>query len=88
MELIIHHMATLCLMFLSWMINFTRVGTLVMLVHDCVDPIMEVSMLAYMCVCVCVCVCVCFSMYVSVYMCVYACMHVCVYVFVFLYVSI
>lgn len=42
-EMIVHHMATLLLMYLSWMVNFTRVGTLVLLVHDCVDPIMEVS---------------------------------------------
>ena len=41
--MIVHHMATLLLMYLSWMVNFTRVGTLVLLVHDCVDPIMEVS---------------------------------------------
>ncbi|XP_076461759.1 ceramide synthase 5-like [Babylonia areolata] len=45
-EMIVHHFATLGLMFLSWMVNFTRVGTLVLLVHDCVDPIMEAAKMA------------------------------------------
>ncbi|KAK7110426.1 ceramide synthase 5-like [Littorina saxatilis] len=45
-EMIVHHCATLGLMFLSWMVNFTRVGTLVLLVHDCVDPLMEAAKMA------------------------------------------
>ncbi|KAL8623652.1 hypothetical protein ACOMHN_051094 [Nucella lapillus] len=45
-EMIVHHVATLGLMFLSWMINFTRAGTLVLLLHDCVDPIMEGAKMA------------------------------------------
>lgn len=43
MEMIVHHFATLGLMFFSWMNNFVRVGSLVLLIHDCADPIMEVS---------------------------------------------
>ncbi|XP_076435445.1 ceramide synthase 5-like [Babylonia areolata] len=45
-EMIVHHAATLGLMFLSWMTNLTRIGTLVLLLHDCVDPIMEAAKMA------------------------------------------
>ncbi|KAK7494277.1 hypothetical protein BaRGS_00014559, partial [Batillaria attramentaria] len=45
-EMIVHHIATLGLMFFSWMNNFVRIGSLVLLVHDCVDPIMEAAKMA------------------------------------------
>ncbi|PVD30425.1 hypothetical protein C0Q70_09691 [Pomacea canaliculata] len=46
MEMIVHHFATLGLMFFSWMNNFVRVGSLVLLIHDCADPIMEAAKMA------------------------------------------
>ena len=41
--MIIHHIATISLMAMSWSANMVRVGTLVLCVHDAVDYIMEVS---------------------------------------------
>ena len=38
----IHHMTTIGLMVLSWSVNLTRVGTLVLLIHDCADIFLEV----------------------------------------------
>lgn len=40
--MVIHHMATLLLMGMSWINNFVRIGTLVLLVHDAVDSWLEV----------------------------------------------
>ncbi|KAM4596905.1 ceramide synthase 2 isoform 1-T2 [Fundulus diaphanus] len=40
-EQIIHHLATLILLSFSWCANFIRVGTLVMLVHDASDVLLE-----------------------------------------------
>ena len=42
-EMFIHHMTTIGLMVLSWSVNLTRVGTLVLLIHDCADIFLEVS---------------------------------------------
>ncbi|BFY98161.1 hypothetical protein BsWGS_01201 [Bradybaena similaris] len=42
-EMVIHHMATLLLMGMSWINNFVRIGTLVLLVHDAVDSWLEVA---------------------------------------------
>ena len=39
----IHHMTTIGLMVLSWSVNLTRVGTLVLLIHDCADIFLEVG---------------------------------------------
>ena len=41
-EMIIHHIATITLMGMSWSANMIRVGTLVLCVHDAVDYILEV----------------------------------------------
>lgn len=41
-QMVIHHVATLLLIGLSWMNNFVRIGTLVIFVHDAVDSWMEV----------------------------------------------
>ena len=38
----IHHMTTILLMVMSWSTNLTRVGTLVLLIHDCADIFLEV----------------------------------------------
>ncbi|XP_054916020.1 ceramide synthase 2-like isoform X2 [Poeciliopsis prolifica] len=40
-EQIIHHLATLVLLSFSWCANFIRVGTLVILVHDASDILLE-----------------------------------------------
>ncbi|XP_053390467.1 uncharacterized protein LOC128553351 [Mercenaria mercenaria] len=36
-EMIIHHFATIVLMYFSWVLNFVRVGTLMLVVHDAAD---------------------------------------------------
>ncbi|KAK3776555.1 hypothetical protein RRG08_037061 [Elysia crispata] len=45
-EMIVHHIATLMLMGMSWSNNFVRIGTLVLLVHDAVDSWMEAAKVA------------------------------------------
>lgn len=37
-EMIVHHVATIILIYFSWFMNFVRIGTLVLLVHDASDP--------------------------------------------------
>jgi len=39
----IHHVTTIALMSFSWTCNLTRVGTLVLAVHDCADIFLEVN---------------------------------------------
>lgn len=41
-QMFIHHIATIALMAFSWVSNLHRVGTLVLLLHDCVDIFLEV----------------------------------------------
>lgn len=45
-EMIVHHIATLMLMGMSWANNFVRIGTLVLLVHDAVDSWLEAAKVA------------------------------------------
>lgn len=40
-EMIIHHIATLTLLVFSWILNFVRIGSLVLVSHDIADVIME-----------------------------------------------
>uniref|UniRef100_A0A3P8SJI6 Ceramide synthase 2a n=1 Tax=Amphiprion percula TaxID=161767 RepID=A0A3P8SJI6_AMPPE len=40
-EQIIHHLATIALIGFSWLVNYIRAGTLIMLVHDAADYLME-----------------------------------------------
>lgn len=40
-EQIVHHLATLILLSFSWCVNYIRIGTLVMLVHDASDVFLE-----------------------------------------------
>ncbi|KAK5936064.1 hypothetical protein CgunFtcFv8_021365 [Champsocephalus gunnari] len=40
-EQIIHHLATLVLLSFSWCANYIRIGTLVMLIHDASDVLLE-----------------------------------------------
>jgi len=44
-EMFIHHNTTILLIALSWTAHFTRVGTLVILVHDCSDHLLEFAKL-------------------------------------------
>ncbi len=39
----LHHITTIGLMVFSWSVNLTRVGTLVLLIHDCADIFLEVG---------------------------------------------
>lgn len=41
-EMFIHHVTTIALMAFSWICNLTRVGTLVLVIHDCADIFLEV----------------------------------------------
>ncbi|XP_052803608.1 ceramide synthase 2-like [Mya arenaria] len=43
MEMIIHHIATMFLIYFSWQINFVRTGSLVLFVHDAADPWLALS---------------------------------------------
>ncbi|CAG7732236.1 unnamed protein product, partial [Allacma fusca] len=45
-EMFIHHVTTLFLLGFSWTCNLTRVGTLVLLVHDIADPFLEIAKMA------------------------------------------
>ncbi|XP_044741192.1 ceramide synthase 6 [Chrysoperla carnea] len=48
-QMFIHHIATILLMALSWICNLFRIGTLVLVVHDCADILLELAkMLKYM----------------------------------------
>ncbi|XP_075995321.1 ceramide synthase 2a isoform X2 [Genypterus blacodes] len=40
-EQIVHHVATISLISFSWLVNYIRAGTLIMLVHDTSDYLME-----------------------------------------------
>ncbi|XP_047239927.1 ceramide synthase 2a [Girardinichthys multiradiatus] len=40
-EQIVHHVATILLIGFSWLVNYIRAGTLIMLVHDASDYLME-----------------------------------------------
>ncbi|WAQ94999.1 CERS4-like protein, partial [Mya arenaria] len=41
-QMAVHHVATLVLIYFSWMMNLFRIGTLVLLLHDAADPILAV----------------------------------------------
>jgi len=40
-EMLVHHLVTIFLMGFSWICNLTRIGSLVLIVHDCVDILLE-----------------------------------------------
>ena len=47
-EMLLHHIITIPLLSLSWTSQFTRIGTLVLIVHDSSDHLLEMAkMLAY-----------------------------------------
>ena len=41
-EMFIHHVTTIALMGFSWTCNLTRVGTLVLVIHNCANIFLEV----------------------------------------------
>jgi sphingoid base N-palmitoyltransferase len=41
-QMFVHHIATLMLMGFSWMCNLFRIGSLVIMVHDCADIFLDV----------------------------------------------
>ncbi|CAH1978077.1 unnamed protein product [Acanthoscelides obtectus] len=45
-QMFIHHIATIVLMCLSWVVNVFRIGTLVLVVHDCADILLEAAKMA------------------------------------------
>jgi len=44
-EMFIHHQATIALIMFSWTTHFVRMGTLVLIVHDVGDPLLELAKL-------------------------------------------
>nr|CAD7573744.1 unnamed protein product [Timema californicum] len=40
-QMFIHHIATISLMAFSWVCNLHRIGTLVLVIHDCADIFLE-----------------------------------------------
>ncbi|XP_041367609.1 ceramide synthase 2-like [Gigantopelta aegis] len=48
-EMVIHHVATMVLVYFSWVINFVRVGTLIFVIHDASDHWMAAAKMAKYC---------------------------------------
>ena len=42
-QMFLHHIATISLLSFSYIVNFVRVGSLVLVVHDCADYWLEVG---------------------------------------------
>lgn len=42
-QMFVHHVLTLMLISLSWVCNIHRVGSLILLVHDCADVLLEAA---------------------------------------------
>ena len=42
---LVHHIITILLMAFSWSCHFIRIGTLVLILHDCADPWLELAKL-------------------------------------------
>lgn len=49
-QMFIHHIATIVLMSLSWVCNLPRIGSLVLVVHDCADIFLEVVLFCFVAV--------------------------------------
>jgi len=47
LEMTVHHLATISLLYFSWMVNFVRIGSFVLIIHDVADPWLSVRSLAY-----------------------------------------
>ena len=48
-QMFLHHIVTICLLVFSYVCNFTRVGSFILLLHDCVDPWLELGKLGLYC---------------------------------------
>jgi ceramide synthetase len=44
--LIVHHSATLCLLYFSYILGYFRVGMVIAFLHDLSDPFMEIAKIA------------------------------------------
>lgn len=42
-EMLLHHLVTIVLMVFSWSLNFARVGALILVLHDAVDPVFHLA---------------------------------------------
>ncbi|KAI8621514.1 TRAM/LAG1/CLN8 homology domain-containing protein, partial [Chytriomyces sp. MP71] len=42
-QMVAHHCATVIVMLLSYVLGFTRAGVMILLLHDCSDPLMEIA---------------------------------------------
>ena len=40
---LVHHVAAISLIFISWVVNFVRIGSLVLLIHDWADVFLDLS---------------------------------------------
>ncbi|GJQ85321.1 hypothetical protein Trydic_g10565 [Trypoxylus dichotomus] len=45
-QMFVHHIATIILMSFSWICNLIRIGTLVLVTHDCADIFLEAAKMA------------------------------------------
>lgn len=45
-QMFIHHIATIFLMVFSWAVNVVRIGSLVLVIHDCADIFLEAAKMA------------------------------------------
>lgn len=46
-QMFLHHVATIMLLSFSWVCNLHRVGTLVLVIHDSADSLLDVRILLY-----------------------------------------
>ncbi|XP_045168610.2 ceramide synthase 2-like [Mercenaria mercenaria] len=44
-QMLIHHIASIVLIYFSWLTNYVRIGTLVLVIHDASDPWLEIAKL-------------------------------------------
>ncbi|CAN0439062.1 unnamed protein product, partial [Discosporangium mesarthrocarpum] len=42
-QMFVHHWATLLLLAFSWLLNLVRIGSLILLCHDCSDIFLELA---------------------------------------------
>jgi len=43
--MLVYHVVTIILIMVSWLCNFTRIGSLLLIVHDAADLVLEVCKL-------------------------------------------
>ncbi|XP_052795327.1 ceramide synthase 3-like [Mya arenaria] len=47
MEMTIHHLATVSLLYFSWLCNFVRIGSCVLIIHDIADPWLSLAKMGF-----------------------------------------